>query len=99
MKLVTVKPNLTEVTTPNIRKYINPGELIDGDRTVVYSYSTPVIVRMRINPSSPMRWYVTRTKHSNTTTRHIKYYLTQVYAMRKGDWEECEQSFIDELAE
>lgn len=82
MNIKTIKPNLTEVTSQNA--------------IVVFSYNTPVIVRDLTNPG--VNWYVTDKKHSNTTTRHIKHYLTEVYAMREGDWQTVSQSMINQLA-
>ncbi len=78
MTLETIKPNLTEVTT--------------NGKIVVYSYSTPVIIRIN------GKWHVTSTRHSNTTSRHITHYLTKVYAMSLGDWTSVPQSTIDSLA-
>ena len=56
MKLRNIGPNETEINT--------------GDRSVLYSYNTPVVVQVH-----GVGYFRTATRHSVTTSRHINRYL------------------------
>ena len=56
MHLYNLGPNQTEITT--------------GNRSVLYSYSTPVVVQVH-----GVGYFRTETRHSVTTSRHINKYL------------------------
>jgi hypothetical protein len=56
MRLRNIGPNQTEINT--------------GDRSVLYSYSTPVVVQVH-----GVGYFRTATRHSVTTSRHINSYL------------------------
>ena len=58
---------------------------VDG-LEVLFSYETPVACRLRDGT-----WRQTSTKHSNTTTKHIKQWLAGAVAPK------AEQSFFDNL--
>ena len=70
MKLNTLKANLTLLTV--------------GDDEFLFSYDTLVagFTRDSITPEENGYWFVGES-YSNTTTRHIKYYLENLYTSPK----------------
>ena len=70
MKLNTLKANLTLLTV--------------GDDEFLFSYETLVagFTRDSITPEENGYWFVGES-YSNTTTRHIKYYLENLYTSPK----------------
>ena len=70
MKLKTLKTNLTLLTV--------------GDDEFLFSYETLVagFTRDSITPEENGYWFVGES-YSNTTTRHIKYYLENLYTSPK----------------
>lgn len=56
MRLRNIGPNQTEINT--------------GERSVLYSYHTPVVVQVH-----GVGYFRTSTRHSVTTSRHINRYL------------------------
>tara|TARA_Y100000310_G_scaffold77417_1_gene74025 strand:+ start:161 stop:505 length:345 start_codon:yes stop_codon:yes gene_type:complete len=66
MKIDIIQPNLTEVKI--------------GDLSVVFSYTTPVILINKTRESFAKRGgnlYVTTKKFSQSTSRHISYFLNE----------------------
>ena len=70
MKLKTLKTNLTLLTV--------------GDDEFLFSYETLVagFTRDSITPEENGYWFVGES-YSNTTTRHIKFYLENLYTSPK----------------
>ena len=71
MKIKQLKTNLTLITTTTGDEYL-------------FSYETLVAgyIREDIDESCNGYWFVSES-YSNTTTRHIKYYLENLYTSEK----------------
>jgi hypothetical protein len=80
MKLRNIGPNQTEITT--------------GDRTVLYSYDTPVVVLVYT-----IGYFRTDTRHSVTTVKHINNYLAPRVLHPSKRVETVSQHQIDRLAD
>ena len=76
MRLTPIKSNMTEVTI--------------GDKTILFSYGTPVAY------CSWDGYYKTNRKWSNTTSKHINQWLNS-YGATKEDAREINQSELDNL--
>lgn len=71
----------------------NQTELKLNDWVVFFSYQTPVVAWNRRDGEV----YVTATKYSRTTTKHINKYLREIMPHNPSVYHEVEQSFINGL--
>ena len=54
----------------------NQTEMIQGNKTVLYSYETPVIVQTNWGPDGQLpKIYITSERFSPTTSRHVNKYV------------------------
>ena len=79
-RLRNIGPNQTEIKT--------------GDRTVLYSYSTPVVVHVH-----GIGYFRTETRYSKTTSKHINQYLISNVDSRFCNVATVSQSKIDTLSD
>ena len=80
MELRAIGPNQTEIKT--------------GDRTVLYSYDTPVVVHVH-----GIGYFRTETRHSKTTSKHINQYLISNVDSRFCSVTTVSQSKINTLSD